>query len=107
MSFKCKITMQDVTFGPNTKRVSSTVAKFVANSLLSSGYRRTSNAYSMVSRIDRPDWLEVVANDLGCAVADLYDRNGLASWQDYYIRVHSKDNHTIHPDVFRYIWAYR
>lgn len=62
--------------------------------LVSAGYRRTSNKYGLVSRIDRPDWVEVLADHLGRSPAELYVRG---CWADYYRRVLSNDTLELGP----------
>jgi hypothetical protein len=70
-----------------------------AEELVRRGYRRTSNAYCMVSRIDRGDWLEVMAKRLRCKADELDPKK----WADFYRRVYSQDNLTVAPAVFRKI----
>lgn len=62
------------------------------------GYRRVSNRYGHVSRIDRPDWIEHMAVHLRRAPADFYRRHpeGVGNepcptWCDYYRRRLSQD----------------
>ena len=58
------------------------------------GYRRTSSKYGIVSRIDREDWVMVLAKALRRAPADFYVPGGstpAANWCDHYRRVYSKD----------------
>lgn len=74
--------------------------------LIAQGYRRTSNKYGMVSRIDRPDWIEVLAKELHRAPADFYvpgEPEPSGSWCDYYRRCLSKDTITLHVEVARQI----
>jgi len=74
------------------------------------GYRRVSNAYQHVSRIDREDWILKLAAHLDRAPADLFivheHREGpgvhyrvgkrvSGGWCDYYRRCLSKDTLTI------------
>lgn len=73
-----------------------------AEKLTQMGYRRVSNAYGLVARIDRSDWLDVLANSLpGRCIADFLVRNGPDAgkpsprWEDHYRRVYSKDVHTV------------
>jgi hypothetical protein len=73
-----------------------------AEELIALGYRKTSNAYGLVSRIDRPDWVEVLAQEMRRAPADFIVRDGSGrispSWCDHYRRVYSKDTHTVDPE---------
>lgn len=61
---------------------SPTVQRHVA-ALVAKGYRRISNKYGMVARIDRPDWIEVLPAN--------FKRNANANAADYYRRCVSKD----------------
>ena len=61
---------------------------------LRDGYRCISNKYRIIARIDRDDWLQVMATKMHCSVADYYnmDGSGVADhWKDHYVRVHSTD----------------
>jgi len=69
-----------------------------AEELVARGYRRTSNAYGLISRIDRPDWVEYMAEKMGRAPADFYNRatgkvDGM--WCDHYRAVYSMDTHIV------------
>jgi len=108
MSFKVKIRFEDITYG--SKEPTELEAILTATDLMNKGYRRTSNAYCLVSRIDREDWLDILARERYCSRADFYNVDGSgigASHKDFYVRVHSKDNHTVHPTVLKHIPAYR
>jgi hypothetical protein len=64
-------------------------------SLISKGYRRTSNKYGMVSRVDRSDWREYMAKhhtpwDIKRGLEWVEALGDSAS--DYYRRVLSKDS---------------
>lgn len=107
--FKCKITLDQITYGPNTEQVDPLVAITFAQELINQGYRKTSNAYCHVNRIDREDWLEVMAEKMRCSVAHFYnvDGSGVSDhWRDHYVRCYSKDAHTVHPDVLKRIPTY-
>jgi hypothetical protein len=86
--------------GPPTTRLS-------AEELVARGYRRTSNAYGRISRIDRPDWLEVLAEKMRRAPADFILRDGTGQvsplWCDFYRRVYSQDAHTVSPSTLALI----
>lgn len=59
--------------------------------LAARGYRRVSNRYGTLARVDRSDWLEVLAKNLGRSVAELYDpqtKQPAAHWCDFYRRSH-------------------
>ena len=105
--FKVKIGPADITYG--SWEPDDVEAFVIAGDLMSKGYRRTSNAYCMVSRIDREDWLDVLASQRGCSRADFYNVDGSGvgdQHRDHYIRVFSKDNHTVSPKVVRLIKGY-
>lgn len=57
------------------------------------GYRRVSNRYHHIARIDRPEWLQIMAKKMNRAVADFLKPDGTVSgsWADYYRRVYSMD----------------
>lgn len=66
-------------------------AKQEAAKLIKQGYCKVSNHYGMVSRLDRPDWKEHMAkgHPRGLEWVDGMDLGGA---EDFYRRVHSKDN---------------
>jgi len=102
-----KITEQDITYGPTDPDAETAIR--IAEELTKLGYRKTSNAYCLVSRIDREDWLEVLAKQRHCSRADFYnvDGSGISdSHKEHYIRVHSKDNLTVHPNVYKNMLRY-
>lgn len=70
-----------------------------AEELTARGYRRTSNAHGLISRIDREDWLEVLAQKMRRAPADFIVRDGggrvSGLWCDFYRRCYSADTHTV------------
>ena len=57
-----------------------------ADELTRQGYRRVSNKFGMVARIDRPDWLEFMLEQSPHLIASLADQ---------YRRVHSQDVLTV------------
>lgn len=68
------------------------------------GYRRTSNKHRMVSRIDRADWIAVLARHLNRAPADLYEPGATkvaGNWCDHYRRCLSRDTLTLSEAEFR------
>lgn len=106
--FKCKISRSDITIGP-TEPEDEEQAKKVANYLMAQGYRKTSNAYCLISRVDREDWLDVLAKERRCSRADFYNVDGSGvgdQHRGHYIRVFSKDNHTVAPEVLRCMKGY-
>lgn len=107
--FKCKITLDQITYGPNTEQVDPLVALTFAQNLIDLGYRKTSNAYCLVTRIDRDDWMDVMARQLRCSRADFYnlDGSGISDhWRDHYVRCYSNDSHTVHPAILKRIPTY-
>jgi hypothetical protein len=106
---KVKITPNQITHGPQQFDLDDVTAFVVAGNLNLKGYRRTSNAYCIVARIDREDWLQVLADKMHCAVADFYNRDGTGindRWRDHYIRCYSKDVLIVSPSVIRKIKSY-
>jgi hypothetical protein len=84
--------------GPPTTKLS-------AEELTAQGYVKTSNAYGLVARIDRPDWIEFLARHYHRAPADfcVVSAEGLVpapNWGAHYLRF-SKDEHTVPYDVMR------
>jgi hypothetical protein len=67
--------------------------------LIAKGYKRISNAHGHIARIDREDWLEVLAVMHNRAPADFIVRDGTGrpspNWEDYYRRCVSEDIHTV------------
>lgn len=78
-----------------------------ARALAARGYRRTSNRHRIISRIDRPDWLEKMARDLRRAPADFMVPGGSQpqpNWCDHYRRIYSRDKiEGVAEEVFRLI----
>jgi hypothetical protein len=81
----------------NPKEINHTLLRMSPEWLKAAGYRRASNKYRMVSRIDKPDWLELLARSLHRSVADFYFKSGPnigkldPMWADHYRRVYSSD----------------
>jgi hypothetical protein len=78
----------------------------VANELAARGYRRVSNRHRLVSRIDRPDWVERLARVLQRAPADFYvpgEAIPAGNWCDHYRRCLSTDVIEVDVDTFRLI----
>lgn len=86
--------------GPDTTDLS-------AEELTRLGYRRISNAYRLVARIDRPDWVEVLATAMRRAPADFIVRDGSGmisgQWCDHFRRCYSRDIHTVPQAEFKKI----
>lgn len=107
--FKVKIHPKDITHGPQVFELDELTAMLYAHDLTMQGYRRTSNAYCLLSRIDREDWLEVLARSMNTCVAHFYNLNGSGvsdRWRDHYIRSFSKDKITVSPAIHRKVPGY-
>lgn len=107
---KVKITLDQITRGPNTPEVDELMAFTIAGELYSEGYRRVSNAYCQLARIDREDWIQVLAAKLNCAPADFYKLDGSGvddNWRDHYIRCSTTDKITVHPEIAFKVRGYR
>lgn len=105
---KVKISLDQITWGPK-ETPSDYVAWLLSGELLNKGYRRVSNAYCMVARIDREDWIDVLAKERRCSRADFYnvDGSGISDQhRDHYVRSYSKDKLTVHPEICRRIKSY-
>lgn len=79
------------------------MTELTAQELITRGYRRISNKYGTVARIDREDWLAVLAKYLHRSVAELYipqTDEVSPHWCGFYRRVLSKDQINV-PDVAR------
>jgi hypothetical protein len=59
--------------------------------LIARGYRCVSRKYGIVSRIDRPDWIDVVIANTHRTVCSITADIKSGRWQDFYRRVYSKD----------------
>lgn len=53
---KIKISPSDITMGPKDFDLDSVAAMCYAEEYKSLGYRKTSNAYCNIAKIDREDW---------------------------------------------------
>jgi hypothetical protein len=106
MKFRCKISLDEITYGPKTEEVDDVTVFTISGGLIAQGYRKVSNAFCRVAKIDRDDWVQVLATQLNCAPADFYkmDGSGISDrWRDHYVRMHSKKVLTVHPDIVRKI----
>lgn len=107
--FKCKIKLSEITYGPKDEEIDRLVAIVHAKELMDRGYRRVSVAFCHIARIDREDWLTVLARDRHCSIADFYNVDGSGvgdNHRDYYCRCYSKDSLTVHPSIVRLIPSY-
>lgn len=63
--------------------------------IMAMGYRKVSNNHCIVTRIDREDWVEYLAQKMRRAPADFIVRDGSGmispSWCDHYRRTYSND----------------
>ena len=109
MAFNVKISLGQITYGPQDEHLDEQKAQSIARELWGKGYRRVSSAYCEVARIDRDDWLDVLARSMNCSRADFYNVNGsgiMDQWRDQYVRCYSKDVLTVHPQIVRKIPCY-
>ena len=109
MSFKIKISLNKINYGPNRPELDDLEVMIWAYDLQKKGYRKVSNAYCEVARIDRDDWLDVLASKMNCSRADFYNVNGsgvMDQWRDQYVRCYSKDKLTVHPQIVRKVHSY-
>jgi hypothetical protein len=107
--FKCKISFRDITYGPKKETVEEPLAWMLAGELMEKGYRKVSNAYCRIARIEREDWVQELAKKLNCAPADFYklDGSGISDrWRDHYVRSHSQDVLVVHPDILKHMKSY-
>ena len=105
--FKVKISRDQITYGP--KDPDELAAWVTAADLMKQGYRKISNAYCHVARIDREDWLDILAHERRCSRADFYNVDGSGvgdQHRDHYVRSFSKDKHTVAPEVLRLMKGY-
>lgn len=72
-----------------------------AQELTKRGYRRISTHHGIVSRVDRPDWVEALARNLNRSTAALYEQGEFptAKWADYYRRALTRDTLTLPLEV--------
>ena len=100
MNWKVKASRADITLGP--KEPNELEAPVWAHKLEKDGYLRTSNAYCLVGRIDRLDWIDVLAVHMHCCNADFYMKDGSGpseQWKHHYIRAFTEDKHTVAPEI--------
>jgi len=79
-----------------------------AQQLFDRGYTGVSNKYRMIVRIDRPDWIEVLARKYRKAPADFYVRDdtgfvteSTGRWGEHYATMFSLDKvEDVHPDTY-------
>ena len=106
--FKVKITEKDITYGPTDPDEFD--VEIFAIDLSKKGYIGISNAYCHVGRVDREDWLEVMARARNCSPSRFYklDGSGIDPREtEHYIRCHTKDTHTIHPKIYQRLKKYQ
>lgn len=75
-----------------------------ARELIALGYCRTSNKYRMLARIDRADWVEVMAKEYRRAPADFCipgETEPTGNWCDQYRRCFSNDKIEVSEEVFK------
>ncbi len=78
-----------------------------ARRLIALGYRRISNGFKLLARIDNPDWVHELASTLHCSPAALFLADGSGDpdpqWCDHYRRCYSKDRIAVSEEVYRLI----
>lgn len=90
-----------------------------AEELARRGYRRISSKYGLVARVDRPDWIMVLAAHLHRSPAEFYlvrqtsagdgeqyaiDSNHPSPmWADHYRRTYSRDKFRVDPEVAKFL----
>lgn len=83
-----------------------TAAQRMAELLAARGYRRTSGKHCILSRIDRPDWVDVLARALRRSPAEFYEpgeSTPSGRWCDSYRRCHSDDKITVSPVIAKLV----
>jgi len=77
--------------------------------LAAKGYRRISAKHGTVARIDRPDWVDVLAEKLRRSPAEFYlpgETRPAEHWAEHYLRCFSKDVWSMSPDEARELRRY-
>jgi hypothetical protein len=67
--------------------------------LVAKGYRRTSDRYGILARVDREDWKEVLEKHLGRELPENYEFSADEGWADIYRRTLSQDTVQINPEL--------
>ena len=70
-----------------------------ANRLIGEGYRRISRKHNIVARFDSPDWPSILSKYFNGRSVSADD----ARMQDYYLRVITRDQITVSPEVAKEI----
>jgi hypothetical protein len=74
--------------------------------LVKAGYRRVSNKHRLIARIDREDWLTLMAQALKKAPADFYvpgAEKPAGNWCDWYRRCMSRDVLKIDASIIKQV----
>lgn len=82
------------------------LATEIATNFINMGYRVISRRHRIIARIDRPDWIYIMAKDLLRAPADFYVPGETApdsNWCDHYRRCYSKHKAKVSEDVLQFI----
>ena len=69
-----------------------------AAELTSRGYRRISNKYGRIARIDRSDWRKQLDHRLRFASESVQ-----ACWEDHYRRMYTTDKQDVDPEIARLV----
>lgn len=88
------------------KKVNEVEAFLLAGQYLKEGYIGISNKFKHIGKVDRKDWLTVIAKDMGCPLAFYYNLDGSGldpQWEEHYIRCYSKDILTVSEEVYKIV----
>jgi hypothetical protein len=98
-----KITEDDITHGPTRETLDEVEVFLHAGELKRQGWIGVSNAYCSLKRIDRDDWVVELAKNLRLTPADFYvpgEDEPAQNWKEHYLRCYSKDELTVHPQIY-------
>lgn len=102
-SRKTKITSNQITYGPTHPHLDDVEIFLYAGELHREGWVGVSNAYCHLKRIDREDWVIELARQMRRAPADFYvpgESEVAWNWKEHYLRCYSKDELTVHPQIY-------
>jgi len=85
--------------------MSSKFPNLDAERLTGYGFCRISNTAKMLSRIDKPNWVDLLAHHLHRETTEMerairQSPSSMASWEDYYRRTLSESKITVDPEVY-------
>ena len=99
----CKYGDKDCPAMHPTPELLEFLEKGEAAQLHEKGYICISNKYRIIGRVDRDDWLMVLAKQMNCSPANYYRLDGSGidpQWKEHYIRVHTEDTLAVSEGVF-------